>query len=156
MRSSTNGRSRTSRSSRKRSTASSSSRGPTDAIKQVASEGKDAVTGGTQSTGQAISSVASKVKGPALAGSAALVGLAGGVALGARRNSSRKTLGMRVGSGASKASKNLADASKNFGRFGENLGQFAAEMQRTREAIDNGSKGRSPIEVVLRALTTRR
>ena len=82
------------------------------------------------------------------------MGLAGGVALGAKRSTSSKILGMRIGHG--KASKNLADASKNVGRFGENLGQFAAEMQKTREAIDNGSKGRSPIEVVLRALTARR
>ena len=84
------------------------------------------------------------------------MGLAGGMALGARHNSSRKTLGMRMGNGAGKASKNLADASKNVGRFGENLGQFAAEMQKTRETIENGSKGNSPIEVVLRALTARR
>ncbi len=61
---------------------------------------------------------------------------------------------MRMGGG--KARKNLLDASKNVGRFGDNLGQFAAEMQRTREAIDSGSKDRSPVEVVLRALTARR
>ncbi len=63
---------------------------------------------------------------------------------------------MRMGNGAGKASKNLADASKNVGRFGENLGALACEMQRTREALGEGSKGRSPVEVVLRALTTRR
>jgi hypothetical protein len=134
---------------------SSSSRAPTAAVKQAASKGKEAVTGGAQSGGQAISSVASKVKGPALAGGAALAGLAGGAAWASRRNSGRRTLGMRMGNGAGKASKNLADASKNVGRFGENLGALAAEMQRTREALDEGSKGRSPVEVVLRALTAR-
>ena len=34
---------------------------------------------------------------------------------------------MRMGNGAGKASKTLADASKNAGRFGENLGALAAE-----------------------------
>jgi hypothetical protein len=63
---------------------------------------------------------------------------------------------MRVGGGFEKAAKNLAEASKNAGRFGENLGQFTAEMRQTREAIENVSKHRSPIEVVLQALTARR
>jgi hypothetical protein len=63
---------------------------------------------------------------------------------------------MRVGTGVDKAGRNLADTSKNIGRFSENFGAFAAEMRKTREAIDNGSKHRSPIEVVLRGLTTRR
>lgn len=137
------------RASRPRSASSSRSRsqrssagpsGPTETVKEVASKGKDA---------------ASKLKGPALAGGAALLGLAGGVALGSSR-SGRKMMGMRVGNGVGNASKNLADASKNVGRFGDNLGQFAAEMQAIREAIENGSKGRSPIEVTLRALTARR
>jgi hypothetical protein len=91
-----------------------------------------------------------------VAGGAALAGLAGGVALGAQRNSGRKILGMRVGQGRGEAGKNLADTSKNIGKFSENVGQFAAEMRKTREAIESGSKHSSPIEVVLRALTARR
>jgi len=90
-----------------------------------------------------------------VAGGAALAGLAGGLALGAKRNSGRKVLGMRVGNGA-EAGRNLAEASKNVGRFSENVGQFAAEVRKTREAIESGSKHSSPIEVVLRALTARR
>ncbi len=63
---------------------------------------------------------------------------------------------MRVGSGR-KVGKNFADAGKNIGRASENLGQFAAEIRKTREAIEeSGSKHRSPIEVVLRALTAPR
>jgi hypothetical protein len=91
-----------------------------------------------------------------VAGGGALAGLAGGLALAAKRNSRRKVLGMRVGNGAGKAGKDLAEASKNFGKFSENLGQFATEVRKTREAIENGSKHSSPIEVVLRALTARR
>ncbi len=103
-----------------------------------------------------ISSAAGKVKWPAVAGGAALAGLAGGVALGAKRHSGHKVLGMRVGSGSGKAGRNLAEAGRNVGRFSENVGQFAAEVRKTREAIENGSKHSSPIEMVLRALTARR
>ena len=159
-----NGSSRKSAASRKgRSRASGGSRGrprsgaatPADAVRQVASKGKDAVAEGAQSGGKAISGAAGKVKGPAIAGGAALAGLAGGVALG-RRNSGRKVLGMRVSGGAGKTGKNLAEATRSVGRFSENLGTFATEMRKTREAIDDGSKHRSPIEVVLQGLTARR
>jgi hypothetical protein len=140
--------------SRKRSSANSSSGAP--GVKQIASKGKDAVTEGTQSGAEAISSAGEKVKWPAVAGGAALAGLAGGVALGAKRYSGRKVLGMRVGNGSGKAGKSLAEASKNVARFSENIGEFAAEVRKTREAIETGSKHSSPIEVVLRALTARR
>ena len=76
--------------------------------------------------------------------------------MGAHGNSGRKILGMRVGPGRGEAGKNLADTSKNIGKFSENVGQFAAEMRKTREAIESGSKHSSPIEVLLRALTARR
>lgn len=140
----------------KRSSANPSSGGPADAVKQIASKGKEAVAEGTHGSGKVISSAADKVKWPAVAGGAALAGLAGGLALGAKRNSGGKVLGMRLGNGRGKAGKNLAEAGKNVGRFSENVGQFAAEVRKTREAIENGSKHSSPIEVVLRALTTRR
>ena len=140
---------------RKRSSANSSSQGPrtpsSRSVRKAKSRRRGAHTGG-----KAISSAAAKVKWPAVAGGAALAGLAGGVALGAQRNSGRKILGMRVGQGRGEAGKNLADTSKNIGKFSENVGQFAAEMRKTREAIESGSKHSSPIEVVLRALTARR
>jgi hypothetical protein len=128
----------------------------TDSVKQFASKGKDAVAEGVQGGGKAISTVASKVKGPALAGGAALAGLAGGMAVQSKRDSGRKILGMRLGNSVGKAGKNLADAGQSVGRFTENLGEFATEMRKTREAIDNRAKHRSPIEVVLQALTARR
>lgn len=149
------GRSRTSASSR-RQPRSSGRAAPADSIKQIASKGKDAVGEGAQSGGKAISTAAGKLKGPAIAGGAALAGLAGGFALGAKRNSGRKPLGMDLGNGVGKAGKNLAEASKGVGRASENLGEFAGEMRRMREAIDDRSKHRSPIEIVLQALTARR
>ena len=84
----------------------------------------------------------------ALAGGAALAGLAGGVALGRRTS---------AGS-ASKTAAGLAEATKNAGRFTENLGALAGEMRKARETIDGdtAAKHRSPIEVVLQALTARR
>ncbi len=129
----------------------------TDSVKQIASKGKDAVAEGVQSGGKTISTVAGKVKGPALAaGGAALAGLAGGMAVQSKRDSGRKILGMRLGNSVGKAGKDLADAGQSVGRFTENLGEFATEMRKTREAIDSRAKHRSPIEVLLQALTARR
>lgn len=105
---------------------------------------------------EAISTVAGKVKGPALAGGAALAGLVGGMAVQSKRGSGRKVLGMRLGNGGGKTGRTLADAGQSVGRFAENLGEFATEMRKTREAIDDRTKHRSPIEVVLQALTARR
>ena len=96
------------------------------------------------------------MKGPALAGGAALAGIAGGMAVQSKRDSRRKVLGMPLGNGVGKTGKNLAEAGQSVGRFTENLGEFAAEMRKAREAIDDRAKHRSPIEVVLQALTARR
>jgi hypothetical protein len=157
---STNSRSRSRSGARARSrTRRSSSAGQANSPKQIAAKGKDAVAQGAQSGGKVISSVAdkaSKLKGPALAGGAALAGLAGGMAVQAKRDSRRKILGVRFRNGPGDAGKNLVDAGQKVGRFSENLGEFAAEMRRTREAIDTRGKHRSPIEVVLQALTARR
>jgi hypothetical protein len=127
-----------------------------DSVKQFASKGKSAVAEGAQSGGDAIWSVARKVKGPALASGAALAGLAGGMAVQSKRGSGGKVLGMRLGNGAGKAGKNLLETGQSVGRFTENLGEFAAEMRKTREAVENRAKHRSPIEVLLQALTARR
>jgi hypothetical protein len=103
-----------------------------------------------------IASNASKLKGPALAGGAALAGLAGGMAVQSKRDSRRKILGIGFRDGGGDAGRNLIDAGQKVGRFTENLAEFAVEMRRTREAIDARGKHRSPIEVVLQALTARR
>jgi hypothetical protein len=78
------------------------------------------------------------------------------MAVQSKRDSRRSVLGMRAGQGMGNAGKNLVNAGQKVGRFTENLGEFAAEMRKTREAVDNQSKHRSPIEVVLQALTARR
>lgn len=106
-------------------------------------------------TGKATHAVG-KAKVPLLAGGAALAGAAGGLALGARQ--------ARRGKGLSKAiarrpqvkvkSRDLASAAKDVGSFGAQLGHLANELQQARES-GNG-KHRSPVEVVLEGLTSRR
>jgi hypothetical protein len=52
-------------------------------------------------------------------------------------------------------SHDLARAAKEVGSFGAQMGRLASELQRTREAANDGEH-RSPLEVVLEGLTARR
>jgi hypothetical protein len=51
-------------------------------------------------------------------------------------------------------SHDLAKAAKEVGQFGMDVGQLASELRRNREVVQ-GTKRRSPIEVVLQGLTSR-
>lgn len=55
---------------------------------------------------------------------------------------------MRMGS------RGLAKAAKGVGEFGAQMGELASELRKNREQTD-GSKNRSPVEVVLDGLTSR-
>ena len=99
-------------------------------------------------------SIAQKAKMPAIAGSAAVAGLIGGIAL-SRRAPGTKILGVRLGTGTARASESLADAAKDIGAFGERVGELANEIRVVREGVAD-RHSRSPIEVVLEGLTTRR
>jgi hypothetical protein len=100
-------------------------------------------------------SIARKAKTPAIAGGAAVAGLIGGIAL-SRRAPGKKILGVRLGAGTARAaSENLADAAKEIGAFGEHVGELANEIRVVREGVAD-RHSRSPIEVVLEGLTTRR
>ena len=93
------------------------------------------------------SELAKKAKVPAIAAGAGLVGLAGGAALG-RRSANSRTVGKKLG-----------ELAKNVGDLGEGVGSFAAEIRRVREGLataDGEGPSRSPIEVVLQGLTSRR
>jgi hypothetical protein len=94
---------------------------------------------------------------PLIAGGATLAGIAGGVAIGARGLRRRKVLGVPMPrrSVLKKSTKNLADAAREAGNFGRQMGELTSEVRETRQAMDN-AKGRSPIEVVLHGLTSRR
>jgi hypothetical protein len=115
---------------------------------------------GAKSADSAFGGIAEKAKVPALAVSAGLLGLAGGVAL-TSRNSRKRILGvpMPTRSGTQAVSRNLADAAKNVESFGEGMGSLAAEVRRVRQGLaaeGETEKHPSPIEVVLQGLTRRR
>lgn len=78
----------------------------------------------------AVGNAADKAKIPLVAGGAALAGVAGGAMLGARQARRKRSAAAR-------------------------LGDFALQMQRARHT-PNGTKQRSPVEVVLQGLTSRR
>jgi hypothetical protein len=105
------------------------------------------------SVGDAASSVgraASKAKTPLLAGSAAVAGVAGGIALGRNSKSRPRRPKVKIDS------HDLAKAAKEVGQLGIDVGQLASELRRNREAAHgHGAKKRSPIEVVLEGLTSR-
>jgi hypothetical protein len=109
------------------------------------------------SVGDAASTVgraASKAKTPLLASGAAIAGVAGGIALGARQ--ARRSKLLPRGPKVKIDSRDLAKAAKEVGQFGVDIGQLASELRRNREQA-NGTKShsRSPIEVVLQGLTSR-
>jgi hypothetical protein len=98
--------------------------------------------------GRAVGRVAGKAKVPLMAGGAALAGAAGGIALGSRQAHRHRGLG-------GVTSKDLAKAARKAGNVGAQVGEIALEVRRARET-SNGQVHRSPIEVVLQGLTSRR
>lgn len=109
--------------------------------------------GGTLTdAGHSVGKAARKAKTPLIAGSAAVAGAAGGLALGARQ--ARKSKALRRPK-VKIRSQDLARAARDVGQFGMDVGQLAGELRKNRE-VANGSKHRSPVEVVLDGLTHRR
>jgi hypothetical protein len=133
------------------SNRSSRGTGPVETVRK-------AVTNGAQTAGSSVGKAASNAKTPLLASGAALAGLAGGVAIGARGTRQRKVLGMPVPrrSVLKSSTKDLATAARQAGKLGQQVSELTSEVRHTREAIDSGGKRRSPIEVVLEGLTARR
>jgi hypothetical protein len=100
--------------------------------------------------GGAVGRAASKAKVPLMAGGAALAGAAGGLALGARQAHRKSGLG-------GVKPQDLAKAARKAGDVGAQIGEIALEVRRARESTNgNGKVHRSPIEVVLQGLTSRR
>ncbi len=98
--------------------------------------------GGVRKT---VSAVASKAKTPLVAGGAALMGLAGGVAI-SRNGSGKKLLGIRMpqigGGGSTKkamegATKAFGTAAKELGKAGYQAGQLTSEVRRVREHVSD-------------------
>jgi hypothetical protein len=109
-----------------------------------------------QDTGGTVRRVAGKAKVPLVAGGVALAGAATGLAaLSARQSHRHRGLGAVKGLGGVK-SKDIAKAAKKAGDVGAQVGEIALEVRRARQAGENGKVHRSPIEVVLHGLTSRR
>ncbi len=136
------------RSQTSRSSSSNGSGGIESARRAVEDKAKDA--------GHAVGSAASKAKIPLVAGGAALAGAAGGLALGTRHRRRHGAFGMAMPRRpqVKVSSRDLAKVAKEVGSAGAQVSRFASELQQAREA--NGSRRRSPVEVVLEGLTTRR
>jgi hypothetical protein len=165
--------------SRRRSPTSRSSRnsgrdgkGRVDAVRETlsggASSAKETVTSGAKTTGNALGTAAHKAKGPAVAGGAALAGLAGGLAI-ATRGRRRRVLGVPVPGSARPLIKittprrrtrkgvgrDLMKAAGEVGSAGRQAGEVANEIRLVRQQLDSNRR-RSPVEVVLEGLTARR
>lgn len=135
------GKSNSKQSSSRRPKSSGQSK-PKAVIEAVEETAKDA--------GSAVGRVASRAKVPLVAGGAALAGVAGGLAFGARQ-------AHRHGGIAGLRSDDVAKAARKVGDVGMQMGQLAYELRSAREASNgNGKAHRSPVEVVLEGLTARR
>ena len=139
--------------------------GTTGAVKERVQSASETVTNGAQSAGQAIGSAASKAKGPALAGGAAIAGLVGGMTI-ASRGGRRRVLGLPVPGTRRplievkrptrvKTTRDLMKAAGHMGNAGRQMAELATEVRLARQEIGNGRR-RSPVEVVLDGLTARR
>ena len=158
-------------SSRSGSSRSSDGRGNVGAVKDTLSGGVNSAGGALSSAGSALGGAAKKAKTPAIAGGAALAGLAGGIALAARDTGPKRVLGVPVpgtrrplvtlkvksprGSKAKSASKDILKAAEEVGSAGRQVSNLLGEVDRVRAAIDR-PKRRSPVEVLLEGLTSRR
>ena len=114
-----------------------------------------AVEDKAKSAGQTVGKAAGKAKLPLVAGGAALAGAVGGLALASRQGHKRG-----IGAALRKPkiqikSNDVARVAKEVGSFSAQVGALATELQRNREDAGNG-RHRSPIEVALHGLTSRR
>jgi hypothetical protein len=109
-----------------------------------------------KSAGQTVGKAAGKAKLPLVAGGAALAGAAGGLALASRQgHKGGISAALRHKPKIQLTSDDVARVAKGVGNFSAQVGALATELQRNREEADNG-KHRSPIEVALQGLTSRR
>jgi hypothetical protein len=123
---------------------------PQAVLNTVEETAKDA-GGAVGNAASKVGHVAGKAKVPLMAGGAALAGVAGGLAFGNRQSHRHNGLG-----GVS--SKDLAKAAKKAGGAGLRVGELALEGRRAQQSSNGNGRTahRSPVEVVLQGLTSRR
>lgn len=139
-------------SSKSRSNGSSSKHSNVDAVKHAVEGAGDKA----KSAGKTVSKAASKAKVPLVAGGAALAGAAGGMALAATKKGRKSGLGKAVARRPKIKvdSKDVAKAAKGVGNFSAQVSEIAGGLENA--ASGRNGKHRSPIEVVLQGLTSRR
>ena len=141
---------------KKASASKSTGKRAKSTAKPKAAKAKSTAKRTAKSNGSVVGKAASKAKIPLVAGGAALAGAAGGLALASTKQARKSGIGkaiarrpkIKVNSG------DVAKAAKEVGNFSAHVGELANELQRNREEA-NG-KHRSPVEVVLQGLTSRR
>ena len=125
------------RSTQKRSTSKNGSRAKAGS-KSGSSSGSRKQPQAQQSN---LAAMAHKAKGPALAGGAALMGLAGGIALknGGKRNGKglSKNLSINFPKGKTSTVKVVAGAAKEIAKGGYKIGQLTSEVRKVREAVES-------------------
>ena len=135
----------------------SRSQAKTRTVRARTHETGHAVERAAKSTGQAVGQAASKAKGPAIAGGAALAGLAGGLALAGTRVRSRRVLGVPIPrrSRLAKTGRSFGQAAGQVGLATRQLAVLTEEIRRAREQAEKADR-RSPVEVLLSGLTNRK
>ena len=129
--------SRSASSRRTRSSSRSGSSGSRSSSRSSSSSGARSRSSGSQQKGTStISKIADKAKVPAIAGGAALVGLAGGLALknGKSRGLSGQMPSLREPKGSTV--KVLGGAAKEIAKGGYAIGQLTSEVKKVREAVE--------------------
>lgn len=148
-------------SSAKRSNANRGSNGLKGQVKNA----RKAASSGVQTAGHAVGTAATKAKGPALAGGAALAGLVGGMTIA--RGGRRRVLGVPVPGTRrplikvkrpmrANTTRDLVKAAGRMGNAGRQMAELASEVRLAREQMGADGRRRSPVEVVLDGLTARR
>jgi len=147
---------RKSRPAAKSTTRNGSGANPVEAVRDTVEEKAKSAGKSVGSAGKTVGKAAGKAKVPLIASGAALAGVAGGIALGASRKGHHGGIGAALRKPKIKVdSGDVARVAKEVGSFSNQVGALAGELQRNREAAGNG-KHRSPIEVALHGLTSRR
>jgi hypothetical protein len=165
-RASSGGARKSSGGSRSSSTKRSNAGRTPGGLKGQVENARNAASSGAQTAGHAIGTAASKAKGPAIAGGAAIAGLVGGMTI-ASRGGRRRVLGVPV-PGTRRplikvkrptrvnTTRDLVKVAGHMGNAGRQMAELASEMRLAREQIGANGRRRSPVEVVLDGLTARR
>ena len=133
-------------------------RGFVGSVGKSIESGVSSVGSGVSSGASSVGSAVGKAKGPALVGTAAAAGLAGGVALGSKLMNGRKSPAQRFSRGRSNLMKAVAREAGVVGKevrrqgFHVGVGDLAMDVHRR----EGDRRRRSPVEVLLQSLTERR